>query len=76
MGKRLISETIGIYSINDQRKPGKGSSFLRIDSGANGYVLYVRVRIQGWRMSDSRDDLQPLCGGTAGNNSTIINTIF
>lgn len=71
MGKRLISETIGIYSINDQRKPGKGSSFLRIDSGANGYVLYVRI--QGWGMSDSRDELQPLCGGTAGNST---NTIF
>lgn len=61
MGKRLISEIFGIYSINDQSKPGKGPSSLRIDSGSNSYVLYVRI--QGWRMSDSRHDLNLYVAG-------------
>lgn len=74
MGKRLISEIFGVYSINDQRKPGKRLSLLRIDSGSSMYCMYVQVRIPVWRMSDSKDDLQHLCAELPA--IIVINTIF
>lgn len=38
------------------------------------YCMYVQVRIHVWRMSDSRDDLQPLCAELPA--IIVINTIL